>query len=176
MTQTAKKEKILLIALRVLLAISFMLKCVFDAHGIYNSIENMILQTWALVGIVIIYGGIIFGLFWLISSFSYNSIAISKFFPVGLDGMCAVNRNTFLTKLYIVAIAGNLVMAALTSILYVQPVATAFIIFIATRLIALITVLAFDLWLAKGVARGKVKEYTVGIALPSLFIFIVLGV
>lgn len=173
-----RKTSPLVIALRVVLALTFMLKCVYTVQTqMVSMLDNLNASFGWLVALgTIMYGLISFALFWVVSALVYNNISISKYFPSANDGQCAVSRDKYLTIVYTVAIANNIVIGALNAMLYAVPVAMPFITLIASKIIAIVSVMAFNTYMAMKYAKGSLKEYTVAMALPSLFLIIVLGV
>lgn len=173
-----RKTSPLVIALRVVLALTFMLKCVYTVQTqIVGALDNLNASFGLLVALsTIMYGLFTFALFWVISAFVYNNISISKYFPALNDGQCAVSRDKYLLTIYIVAILNNVVIGALNAMLYAVPVAMPFVTLIASKIIAIVSVMAFNVYMAAKYAKGSIKEYTVAMALPSLFLIIALGV
>lgn len=173
-----RKTSPLVIALRVVLALTFMLKCVYTVQTqIVGALDNLNASFGLLVALsTIMYGLFTFALFWVISAFVYNNISISKYFPALNDGQCAVSRDKYLLIVYTVAILNNIVIGALNAMLYAVPVAMPFVTLIASKITAIVSVMAFNVYMAVKYAKGSLKEYTVAMALPSLFLIIALGV
>lgn len=174
MTDNNKKQKFLMQALRVVLAVTFILKNIYPAEGVYNGME-MPLSTWILVAVIIGYGLLLFAVFSVISSLIYNNISMSRFFPVK-DGTCAVSRNSYLIKVYTAAIINNVIIGALYASLYAIPVFSALFINVISKLVAIISVTVFVIWLGKGITKKNGKEYAVAMAFPSFFLFVIMGV
>lgn len=174
MTENDKKQKIIMQALRVILAITFILKSVYPAEGVFNGMD-MTLSVWLMVAVIIGYGLILFAVFSVISSLIYNNISMSRYFPVK-DGVCAVKRNEYLIKVYVIAIINNVIIGSLYAALYAIPVATALFMSVISKVVALFAVTAFVLWLGKGIVKNNKREYAVSVSLPSFFLFIIMGV
>lgn len=174
MTDYNKKQKFLMQALRVVLAVTFILKNIYPAEGVYNGMD-MPLSTWVLVAVIIGYGLLLFAVFSVITSLIYNNISMSRYFPVK-DGACAVSRNSYLIKVYTVAIINNVIIGSLYASLYAMPIFSALFINVISKIVALIAIAVFVIWLGKGIAKNNVKEYAVSMAFPSFFLFVIMGV
>lgn len=174
MTENDKKQKIIMQVLRVFAALTFILKSVYPAEGVYNGMD-MAISVWVMVAVVIGYGLLLFAVFSVISSLTYNNISSSRYFPVK-DGVCAVKRNEYLIKAYAIAIVNNVIIGSLYASLYAIPVATALFMNVISKIVALFAVTAFALWLGKGIVKNNKREYVVSMVVPSLLLFIIMGV
>lgn len=169
------KAKMKINIIRFLVLLTYIFAGVFLAENQYLSMNGVIgSSTFMFYVTIFIYGAFTWLLFWLVSSFSYNFFSRSKYVPVNSEGICKVNKPTYIAGLSLFVAIKNLIIGGLNFVMYEYTITFAIGIALIPVILKLIILFFFFLLLKGFCGKGEGKQVLLSYTTPGILMLLLL--